>query len=67
MIAAIAMGVHADWADCVRVCVQPQLQPLQPADPVAASMADARFAAFRALRAGASPVWAALARARASN
>lgn len=67
MIAAIAMGVHADWADCVRVWVQPQLQHPQPANPVAASMADARFAAFRALRAGATPVWADLARARAMN
>lgn len=65
MVTAMAMGVHADWADCVRRWVHPWLEPPQPPDPAAAEAAAARFAAFRDLRQASAPVWAQLAQARA--
>jgi len=64
MIAAMALGVHANWEDCIRVWVHPHLDtPVSP-DPAQARTAAEKFAVFRALRHATTPVWEQMAELR---
>ncbi len=64
MMAAVAIGAHADMASCIESWVTPLLGEAEAPDPALVAAYDRLFPAFTAARRGLAPAWDALATAR---